>query len=153
MALTHPLSNIREQLNKVFYDWTEDFGFPTTMRGEWPFRQKARTWFPSIELRDRDEELLLKAEIPGMKPEEVTVEVNENTVIISGETQEEKRKEKENLYHSEFQYGSFYRRIMLPTSVKSDSAKAEYKNGMLELHLPKQVAIQTKRIPVISNAK
>lgn len=152
MSLTRPFTDIREQLNRMFYDMTEDFGFPMALRSERPFREgTVRSWFPTIELRDADSEILLRAEVPGLKPEDINVEVNENYVIISGETREEKKEEKENLYHSEFRYGNFYRRVALPTSVKSEGSKADYKNGVLELRFPKKVTTPTKRITV--NAK
>jgi len=148
MSLTRPLTDMREQLNRMF-EITEDFGFPVSLRNEWPLlREKARNWFPSIEIRDNDNQFVLKAEMPGLKPEDISVEVNENYVVISGESKETKKEESENLCHSEFRYGSFYRRIALPASVQSETTKAEYKNGILELRLPKKVTTQTKRIAI-----
>lgn len=150
MSLTRPVHEMTEQLNKLFYGLNEEMGFPMSLRKDWPFfRQNKQTpWFPNVELRDTDKALLLRAEIPGIKAEDLNVEVNDNSVCISGESRQEKREEKENLFHSEFQYGSFYRRIALPAGVKADEAQAEYKNGILELTMPKQVVAQTKRIPI-----
>ncbi len=149
MALTRPFSDIREQLNRAFYEMTEDFGFPLGLRSEWPFQESRKAWFPTVEISETDKEIRLRANIPGMKkPEDIQVEVNQNSVVLSGEMKSEKKEESENVYHSEFRYGSFYRRMTLPTDVKSSEARAEYKNGVLELYLPKAMASQSKRIPI-----
>ncbi len=153
MALLTPLSETREQMERMFTDLIDDFGFPSTLRsGLKPFRllenASTRAWLPAIEMLETEKDYVVKAEVPGMKPEDIHVEVLGNTVTIQGETEEKKEEEKRNTYRSEFRYGRFIRQIQLPTYVKGENTQAEYKNGILELKIPKMEESKRNRITV-----
>lgn len=96
------------------------------------------TWQPSIELFDTDKEVVLRADLPGIDPKELEVEVQEGEVTIKGQHRQEKEARAENYFHAERRYGSFFRRVPLPVPVKAAEAKASYKNGVLEVRMPKE---------------
>lgn len=92
---------------------------------------------PSIDVKETDQEIILEADIPGVNQEDLDITVEDNVVILKGETKRVETRE-ENSYHlSERRYGSFYRTVPLPVEVKSDQATARYRNGVLELRIPK----------------
>ncbi len=99
---------------------------------------------PSVDLREADAEFILKADIPGVKQEDLDITVDEDVIILKGETQKDEVREEKGYHMTERRYGSFYRAIPLPSGVKSDQAVAKYKNGVLELRVPKAEAA-TKR--------
>lgn len=92
---------------------------------------------PAIDLRETKEEIVLYADLPGVRQEDLDLTVDENTVIIQGITQQDKFKEEKGYHLMERRYGSFYRTVPLPAAVKAEEAKATYNNGVLELHIPK----------------
>ncbi len=96
-------------------------------------------WTPAVEIQETEQELVLKAEIPGLDAKDLDIEVGEQRVTISGEYKEEKRSEDKdkNYFHSEFHYGEFERVIPLPIPIKTESIKSEFKDGILTLTLPK----------------
>jgi HSP20 family protein len=94
-------------------------------------------FMPSAEIEEMADEVHLKVEIPGLEAKDLNIEVTEDAVAISGERKSETKTEEKGIVRSEFRYGKFQRRIPLPTHVQNDKAKAEYKNGILTLTLPK----------------
>ena len=102
-----------------------------------------RDWFPggslgpSVDLRETDREFILQADLPGIRQEDLDITVDENVIILKGETKRDEVREEKGYHLTERRYGSFYRTIPLPTEVKSDQAVAKYKNGVLELRVPK----------------
>jgi HSP20 family protein len=97
----------------------------------------ALTFMPSAELEETSDEVHLKLEVPGLEAKDLDIQVTEDTVSISGERKSETKTEEKGMVRSEFHYGKFERVISLPAHIKSDQAKAEYKNGILNLTLPK----------------
>lgn len=95
---------------------------------------------PSVDLRETDTEFILQADLPGIKQEDLDITVDENVIILKGETRRDEVREEKGYHFSERRYGSFYRTIPLPSEVKSDQAVAKYKNGVLELRVPKAEA-------------
>ena len=102
-----------------------------------PTFSHAGEWRPSIDLLDRGTEYVIRADLPGYAPENVTINVLENSVRISGEIKEEKDTTEGNFELKERSYGSFTRSIPLPVQIKPEEAKARYRNGLLEITLPK----------------
>jgi len=92
---------------------------------------------PSIDLKETEQEIILHADIPGVNQEDLDITVDENLVILKGETKREQNREEKGYHLMERRYGSFYRTIPLPIEVKPDQAVAHYKNGVLELRIPK----------------
>jgi HSP20 family protein len=94
-------------------------------------------WRPSIDLIDRGADYVIRADLPGYSPESVTINVLENNVQISGQIKEEKDTTEGNFELKERSFGSFTRSIPLPVQIKPEEAKARYRNGLLEITLPK----------------
>ncbi|MBC7331798.1 MAG: Hsp20/alpha crystallin family protein [Synergistetes bacterium] len=129
------LERIHEELDRWFNDVVSSFF------GSWD-RPSLRiwdipAWGPRIDLYDQGNELVLKAEVPGIDPKDIDVRLLEDRVVIRGEIRKDEEVREENYYRSERAYGSFARTIPLPVSIKPSEAKASYKNGVLTLVLPK----------------
>lgn len=92
---------------------------------------------PSVDLRETDNEIILRADIPGVSPQELDITVDENVIILKGEIKQDQDRNEKGYHITERRYGSFYRTIPLPVAVKSDQSTARYKNGVLELRVPK----------------
>ena len=92
---------------------------------------------PKVDIIDRDSEVQVRAEIPGVDKKDLEVTTTENSVTIKGSTRHEEKEEEEDYYRCEISQGSFSRTVMLPCEVNNDKAKATFKDGMLELVMPK----------------
>jgi HSP20 family protein len=93
-------------------------------------------WYPAIEVAERNGQLQVHAELPGVKPEDVKVEVTDNALILQGERKYEHEDKQGGVYRSERRYGRFYREIPLPEGANADQAKAQFRDGVLEVVLP-----------------
>lgn len=98
-----------------------------------PFEGK----MPRVDVVDRDEEIMVRAEVPGVDKKDLEISVNENTVTINGKTSHEEKEEKGNYYRCEVSRGEFSRTVALPSDVDAGKAKTTFKDGVLELTLPK----------------
>lgn len=126
------MAMLRRQMDQLFSDLAE------ANRAGSDISQSTRTaWVPAVELTDTGSSLLLKAEIPGVDGKDLDIQVTRDAVSIAGEHRYEKRSEAQGQFRSEFRYGSFQRVIPLPTKVQNDQVKAELKDGILTLTLPK----------------
>jgi HSP20 family protein len=92
---------------------------------------------PAVEIEETDSEIHLKLEVPGLEAKDLNIEVTADSVSISGERKSQTKTEEKGLTRSEFYYGKFERMIPLPTHIQTDKVQAEYKNGILNLTLPK----------------
>jgi len=107
--------------------------------------------FP-IDMYQTANDVVVKASLPGFKPEEVDISVAGDTLIIKGEHKEEKETKEEDYFYKERRYGSFSRSLPIPVQVKSDKAEAVFENGVLTLTLPKAEEIKPKQIKVKAKA-
>lgn len=98
---------------------------------------RSLTFMPAAEIEETDSEIHLRLEVPGMEAKDLTVEVMDESVLITGERKSESKTEEKGIVRSEFHYGKFERRIPLSSHVQKDQVQAECKNGMLTLTLPK----------------
>ncbi len=103
-------------------------------------------WTPSVDITENDKEFLIKAELPEVKKEDISIDINKGVVTLSGERKSEVKDEKE--HRIERFYGRFSRSFSLPEIVKEGDIKAESKEGMLYLHLPKTAVEKPKKIQV-----
>ncbi|MBD1825253.1 Hsp20/alpha crystallin family protein [Cyanobacteria bacterium FACHB-DQ100] len=94
-------------------------------------------WTPAIELKDTGNELVVRAQLPGIDAKNLDVQVMRNAISLAGEHRQEQRTEEHGLFRTEFRYGKFQRVIPLPVEVQNDQVKAEFKEGILSLTLPK----------------
>lgn len=105
-------------------------------------------WMPVVDISENDGEYLIKAELPEVKKEDVKVTVEDGVLSIQGERRQEKEEKGKKYHRVERSYGSFVRSFTLPESVDETAVKAEYKDGVLNLHLPKSEKVKPKAIDV-----
>jgi HSP20 family protein len=103
---------------------------------------------PSVDLYEGKEEVVLKAEVPGLSKEDIKIDLTDSMVTISGEKKKELEVKEEAYTYSERSYGSFSRSLQLPCAVKADKVKATFKNGILEVKLPKTEDAKKRHVTV-----
>lgn len=130
------MHSLRRAMDRVF----DDFG-----RG-WRSGDAELT-FP-IDLSETETEVVVKAVLPGIKPEDVDISVSEGVLTVKGESKFEQKTEKENYYRQEIRYGSFHRSVPLPSRVSYEQADAEFKDGVLTVTLPKAEEVRPKQIKI-----
>ncbi|MBA2132749.1 Hsp20/alpha crystallin family protein [Capillibacterium thermochitinicola] len=92
---------------------------------------------PSVDLKETDQEIILEADLPGMNRDDLEITVDHNQIILKGEMKRNETKEERGYHLTERRYGTFYRAIQLPVEVKAEQASAKYRNGVLEVRVPK----------------
>lgn len=105
-------------------------------------------WSPAVDIQDARDSIIVKADLPGLNKEDIQVSVEDGQLILKGEKKEERKTEEKGYVRMERTCGAFYRAISLPASIESDKVKATYKNGVLELVLPKKEEAKPKQIAV-----
>jgi len=138
--MDYGLDAFRNDILSVFDDF---FTFsPTTL-----FESK---WAPTVDITEDEKVLHVKAEVPGIDEKDLTVTLENNVLTISGEKKEERKEEnKDNRYIvSERRFGSFYRSIRLPEGIKADKIEAKFKNGVLNIEIPREESAQPKKIKI-----
>ncbi len=133
------MMSLREAMDRLFDD---AFTRPLSLAGNWSV--------PAVDMYQTDNEVVVKAALPGFKSEEVQINVTGEVLTIKGETRQE-TESKERTYHlREQRWGSFERSLILPTEVVADKAKAEFENGLLTITLPKAEEVKPKTITIKS---
>ena len=135
---THALSPF-EEMERMFENsfsrgWMHPFQF------DWPSFSKMKAFegkTPSVDVIEKDDEVIVKAELPGVDKKDLDISVTNNTVTIKGSTSHEEKEEKGDYYRSEISRGSYSRTLSLPAEVDEEKTKAKFKNGILKLTLPK----------------
>ena len=107
-----------------------------------------RTWAPAVDIYEDNNNLVLKADLPGVDPKDVDIKVENGTLYLSGERKFEKEVKEENYHRVERSYGAFSRSFSLPNSIDAEKVVAEYKDGQLILTLPKREEAKPKTIKV-----
>jgi len=97
----------------------------------------AVAWIPKIDVKSKGDDIVVRAELPGIDPDAVDIEVTEGVLTIRGERKAEEEREDEGWIIRESSYGSFERSMALPEGVKAEDIKADYRDGILEVHVPK----------------
>ena len=112
-------------------------------------------WSPQVEMFERDNELVVRADLPGLTKDDVKLELTDDAIVIDGERRDENEERGEGFYRSERSYGKFYRRIPLPEGVKVDSANATFSNGVLEVIMPapKRQERKARRLEITNEAQ
>ncbi len=105
-------------------------------------------WSPSADISETDKEYLIRAELPGIRKEDVKVNLSDGMISIEGERRQEKDEKTEKFHRVERVYGSFCRRFSLPDHIRADAVRSEYKDGVLSVHIPKTEKEKPKQIPV-----
>lgn len=129
------LSSLQDELNRLF-------AAPLAELAE------SADWSPAVELSEDKNNFVVTAELPGLKKEDIDVNLLEGTLTISGERKQERNVDEGNVHRSERYFGRFQRSITLPSEVAADAVKADYKDGLLVVTLPKSEAAKPKKIGV-----
>lgn len=133
--------SLRDAMNRLFED---SFIRP----GAWPASFEGTAWTLPLDVIETKDDILVKASVPGLKPEEIDISVTGGVLTIKGETKSEQKVEEGSYIRQERRYGSFQRTITLPADVVADKAKAEFESGVLTLTLPKAEEAKPKTIKV-----
>lgn len=139
------LLDIQKEMNNLFNS------FSLSRWGDREHGLLESSWAPAIDVHDSKDHIVVKADLPGLKKEDIDVSVQEGTLVIRGEKKEEAERKEKGLIRTERFYGSFYRAVSLPTAVDDTKVKAAYKNGVLELTLPKKEEAKPKQIKIDVN--
>jgi HSP20 family protein len=134
------LRNLQDEMNRLF-----TLGFPRGANQEEILRG---AWSPSVDIYEGKDEIVLEAELPGMRAEDVDVSIENNIITLRGERKFEKKDENDNYHRVERAYGSFTRSFTLPRNVVGDEAKAEFTNGILHISLPKREEEKARKIEI-----
>jgi HSP20 family protein len=132
------VGTMREDMERLF----------DSMLSRYPRERVPAVWAPPIDVEETNDAMIIRAELPGMKREEIKVTVAEDTVTICGERKYESEQKNRKFHRVERAYGSFQRTIALPVSVQGDKTQASYKAGVLELVLPKAERIKAREITI-----
>jgi HSP20 family protein len=134
------LEDMSERLNRVFSR--------PTLRNTGKENLTVADWMPTVDISENESEYLIKAELPEVRKEDVKVTVENGVLTLQGERRQEKEEKGKRFHRVERSYGSFVRSFTLPESVDEGGVKAEYKDGVLALHLPKSEKVKPKAIDV-----
>ncbi len=127
--------------------------FDRLLRGSLEGRRGQESWLPAVDVFDTKDAVVLKAELAGMDPDDIEIEVEDNVLTIKGERKFEEKVDDERYYRVERRYGSFSRSIALPQGVKADDIQATYEDGVLEVRVPKAEEEKPKKIAVKAGQK
>ena len=149
------LQRFADEMDRMFDDFTVGRRWNSPLwreTGSWR-ETGGDLWAPEIEVFQNNNELTIRADLPGLKKDEVSVEVSENAVTIQGERKREREEDREGYYRSERTYGSFYRVIPLPEGTISEQAKARFHNGVLEVTVPAPPASKGRKLEITEGLK
>ncbi len=145
---SQPFFSLQREMNRIFDDFFQGWDVA-------PFAGAAARlgqFHPSIDVRESEKEIRVKAELPGMDEKDIEVLLDNETLTIKGEKKEEKEDKGKSHYHVECSYGSFQRVIPLPAGIDQKKVQAQFKNGVLNISLPKteEAKAKGKKIPIQS---
>lgn len=135
------LEELSERLNRVF-------GRPPVRRDNSKEALTVADWIPAVDISESESEYLIKAELPGVKKEDIKVTLQEGVLTIQGERKQEKEEKGRKYHRIERSYGTFMRSFTLPDSADDSKVSAEFKDGLLSLHVPKSEKAKPKAIEV-----
>jgi HSP20 family protein len=139
------MRRMQEDMDRIFGSF---YGQPAGALGGGP--QGLTAWSPHVDVYEADNEIIVKADVPGVEPEDLEVTCTEDALVLRGETRREEDRQEGGWHRSERRYGRFERQIPLPPGTRPDDAKANFRNGVLELRIPKseEARQRVRRIPI-----
>src|SRR3954469_1003996 len=132
------LSSLQNEMNRLF---NTVFDPPVANGGN-------RRWVPAMDLVETADDFVLRADLPGMRQEEVKIEVEDTVLTVSGERKAEHEAREEGFYRLERAFGAFSRSLTLPKGVNAEAVSASFSNGVLEVHIPKPEPVKPRRIEI-----
>jgi HSP20 family protein len=144
------LQRLSDEFDRMF----DDFGFGRRSMAT-PLWKGAGSgmWAPDIEVFQRGDQLVIKADLPGLSKDDLTIDLTDDAVSIQGERKAEQKEEREGYYRSERSYGSFHRVVPLPDGAITEQAKADFRDGVLEITMPAPPASRGRRLEISEGAK
>ena len=136
------LSGIQQEMNRLF---DEFFGERRQELAE-------GTWLPSVDVSETGEEIVVRAELPGLSKDDVELNLQDNVLTLKGEKKQENKEEKEDYHRVERSYGSFSRSFTLPAGVDPENVQASFKDGVLVIALPKVEEAKQKKIEIATGS-
>jgi HSP20 family protein len=140
-----------EEMERLFENFYPR-GWMRPLHTDWPsWSEMARSFevkMPKVDVIDRDDEVVVRAEVPGVEKKDLDVSVTEQSITIKGETSHETKEEKGDYVRSEISQGTFSRTVSLPSTVDADKVKAEFKDGVLQLTMPKVERTKRRAIKI-----
>ena len=136
---------------RMMDDWRQEMArvfHPLLQREDDTSHVVGGDWVPAVDIKDEEDRYVIRADIPGVKPEDIEVTMENGVLTIRGERKFEETEEKENFKRIERSHGIFYRRFSLPENTEADAVEAKGMDGVLEVTIPKTEEKQTKRIEV-----
>jgi HSP20 family protein len=134
------LRSLQDEVNRLFStNLSRSFGEEGMARG---------AWNPSVDIYENKDQIVLEAELPGMKREDFDLSIENNVITLRGERRFEKKEESDNYHRVERSYGSFTRSFTLPQTVQTENVVAEYRNGVLRVTMPKREEVKARRIEI-----
>jgi HSP20 family protein len=134
------MMTLREAMDRLFDE---------ALTGTFSLSREGRSWSsPAIDMYQTDNEVVVKASLPGIKADEVQINIRSDVLTIKGETKQEEEKKDRSWHIREHRWGAFERSVRLPTGVNSDQAQADFENGILTITLPKSERVKPKTITV-----
>ena len=134
------LNTLQDRMNRLFNDagrgWRDDEPAATT------------TWSPAVDIYETEGEIVVKAELPGMERKDITLNLENNILTIRGERRFVKETKDDNYHRIERSYGTFSRSFSIPTTVDEEKIRADYKEGVLKVALPKKEQARPKQIQI-----
>lgn len=134
----HHLASFQDQMNRIF---------EPSFRGRWE-ESPLTAWVPNVDIYETENDLVLKADLPDVNEKDIDVRVENNLLTIRGERKFEQKVKEENYLRMERTYGAFSRSFSLPATVNNEGIKAEYKNGVLTVELPKRAEAKPKQVKI-----
>jgi HSP20 family protein len=133
------MSTLRDEMDRL---WDRFFG-------EWPILEPVRReWAPSLDMSETKNNIVVKAEVPGLEAKDIDISLTGGVLTIKGQKKQEKEGKDENYHRVERSYGTFTRSVRVPQEVQSDKIEATYKNGVLKITLPKSEEAKKKEIKI-----
>jgi len=140
---SHPMNQLQNEMNKLFSNWMSPFDIESS-------DIVTSSWTPAVDVVEEPERFIVHADLPGVKPEEIEITMENGMLSIKGERKTESEENKEGYRRLERSTGVFYRRFSLPDTADAERISAKGNNGVLEINIPKRATAKPKRISVNS---
>jgi HSP20 family protein len=134
------LASLQSEMNQLFSTFFGDATSPTN--------GNTRRWVPAMDLVETEDQFVVRADLPGLAEEDISIELEANVLTISGERKHEEKTEKEGFFRVERAFGTFARTLTLPDGVDADAIKAEFANGVLEVRIPKPEQRKPRKVAI-----
>jgi HSP20 family protein len=142
-AENFPMTTLRQEMDRLFDTFLRD----PFAEMDFPWMKRSQ-FVPAVDVSEQDDEVCVRAEIPGIDPKDLDVSITGNQLVLSGEKKESKETKEKGYFHSETHYGAFHRTVPLPEGVDSQQVDAHYADGVLTLKIKKRPDFAPKKIHV-----